>query len=137
MTEIFNKAKLKEGRRFLRHNMPKVEAVIWTYLKNKQVYGQRFLRQYSIETYGVDFYCPKLNLAIEIDGTLHITKNAIAFDRKRQDEIESLGIHFLRFTNDRIFVDLNGVLDDISIKVKQLILNPPAPPVKGGHTNPV
>jgi very-short-patch-repair endonuclease len=127
MTELFNKKELKERRRELRHNMTKAEAVLWTNIKNKQISGQRFLRQFSISGYIVDFYCQKLKLAIEVDGATHYTDEELEYDKIRQDEIELLGVTFLRFSNAEIYGDLDGVLEKIKDKVELMLRNPPTP----------
>lgn len=57
--------------RNLRNNSTLAEAVLWKYLQNKQAFGYRFRRQKVIGKYIVDFYCPKLKLVIEIDGSSH------------------------------------------------------------------
>jgi very-short-patch-repair endonuclease len=68
MTGIFNRASEKEKRRALRKNMTKAEVLLWIQLKNRKLLGQRVLRQYSVGPYVVDFYIPKLELAIEMAG---------------------------------------------------------------------
>ena len=76
--------------------MTKTEGLLWFELKNKKL-GERFLRQFSITKYVVDFYCPRLKLAIEIDGATHLTDDEILNDAKRQAKIESMFICFIRF----------------------------------------
>ncbi len=66
MTEAFNKEELKARRRSLRKNMPKAEVLLWCKLKNKQILGERFLRQYSVDQYVLDFYCSELKLVNKI-----------------------------------------------------------------------
>jgi len=80
------------------------------------MHGERFLRQYSVDQYVLDFYCPKLKLAIEIDGDSHFIPGAEEQDKARQDYIEAFGIRFLpaspaggRFTNDDIYKNIDGV----------------------------
>jgi very-short-patch-repair endonuclease len=126
MTEIFNKKILKKKRSFLRNNLTKAEAILWTYIKNKQIFRQRFLRQFSINTYVVDFYCPKLHLAIEVDGETHNNIKTLLKDKIRQEKLETYGIDFLRYTNEEIYGNLDEVLDEIKSKVISLI-NPPSP----------
>jgi very-short-patch-repair endonuclease len=109
MTEAFNKQELKARRRSLRKNMPKAEVLLWSKLKNKQILGERFLRQYSVDHYVLDFYCPQLKLAIEIDGDSHFMLGAEEQDKARQEHIEAFGIRFLRFTNDDIYKNIDGV----------------------------
>jgi very-short-patch-repair endonuclease len=62
--------------------------------------------------YVIDFYCPALKLAIEIDGESH-TGAAQAYDRERQRYIERYGIRFLRYSNTDVYGNLDGVLGDI------------------------
>jgi len=90
--------------------MTRAEIILWSKLKGRQLKGLKFRRQYSVECYIVDFYCPKLRLAIELDGKSHLGKENQEYDRARQDEIEALGISFLRFTNQEVYEDLDKVL---------------------------
>ncbi|MCH8063301.1 MAG: endonuclease domain-containing protein [Chloroflexi bacterium] len=113
MTQYFNRPSEKEKRRLLRNNMPNAETVIWTRLKGKQLLGYKFRRQYSVDRYIVDFYCPELKLAVEIDGDSHYQKGSEDNDRRRQAFIESFGIQFLRFTNEDVFKNLEGVIETV------------------------
>jgi very-short-patch-repair endonuclease len=117
MTQYFNKASEKEKRRSLRNNMPKAELAIWSKLRGKQMLGYKFRRQYSVDRYVLDFYCPELKLAIEIDGDSHFQVGAVADDKHRQAFIESFGISFLRFTNEDALKNLDGVLETIRQRV--------------------
>jgi very-short-patch-repair endonuclease len=126
MTMVFNKANVKGRRKQLRQTMPEAEVILWSRLKNKQISGIKFRRQYSIGKYIVDFYCANKKLAIEVDGESHYMLNVPARDEKRQQWIEQFGVRFLRFTNDDVRKNLNGVLDSIEeavsdTKVKQII----------------
>jgi len=68
----------------------------------------------------VDFYCPALKLAIEIDGDSHFQPGEQAKDRRRERHIESFGIQFLRFRNNEVRENLVGVLEAIYRKVHEL-----------------
>lgn len=129
MTQLFNKLTEKEKRRILRKNTTASEKIIWTYLRRKQILSERFLRQFSVEYYVLDFYCPRLRLAIEIDGDSHfINQDAIDYDKERQAYIENLGIEFLSFRNEEVFADNDAVINIITQKVKELQKgNPPRP----------
>ena len=129
MTQLFNKLTEKEKRRILRKNTTSSEKIVWTYIRRKQILNERFLRQFSIEYYVLDFYCPRLRLAIEIDGDSHfINQDAIDYDKERQTYIENLGIEFLRFRNEEVFADNDAVINIITQKVKELQKgNPPRP----------
>lgn len=98
--------------------MTKAEVLLWLELKNKNL-GVRFLRQYSVDRYVLDFYNPELKLAIEVDGATHVTDEQIEYDNKRQSEIESAGIVFLRFINPEIYEDLYNVLEKIKLKIEE------------------
>ena len=69
--------------------------------------GYLFNRQRPILDFIVDFFCPKLNLVIEIDGWSHIGEKQ--YDKKRQKKIEYLGITFLRFDDHDVKTNMNGV----------------------------
>ena len=113
MTEIFNRSELKERRRELRRNMTGPERRLWSCLRCKQLDGHKFQRQFSVGAYVLDFYCPELHLAIEIDGHSHSSPDAIVYNENRQEEIESLGIRFLRFTNEQADREIEIVLSAI------------------------
>ncbi len=129
MTQLFNKLTEKEKRRILRKNSTASEKIVWTYLRRKQILGERILRQFSIDFYVLDFYCPRLRLAIEIDGGSHfINQDAIDYDKERQAYIENLGIEFLRFRNEEVNQSNDFVISVITDKVKELQRrNPPRP----------
>ncbi|MBC8552587.1 MAG: endonuclease domain-containing protein [Candidatus Brocadiales bacterium] len=113
MTEIFNKKEHIKRRQYLRKNMTKAEILLWSKLKGKQLNGLKFRRQYGINNYIVDFYCTELKLVIEIDGDVHAYSSRIVYDKQRQKEIEALGIKVLRYTNNDVVQNIEGVLYDI------------------------
>lgn len=73
------------------------EVKLWNELKNEKVMGYDFDRQKPIGNYIVDFYCKQLQLAIEIDGITHEEEKIMTKDKLRQEELEVLGVRFLRF----------------------------------------
>jgi histidinol dehydrogenase len=83
--------------REFRKNHTKTEQIMWEELRNRKFLNLKFKRQYLIEGYIVDFYCPELKLAIEIDGPIHLQQ--IKEDELRQRDIEEKGIRFIRFKN--------------------------------------
>ena len=88
---------LKERARQLRQNMTPGEVKLWQKLKRKQMCGYDFDRQRPIDEFIVDFYCKKLMLVIEIDGSSHDSEEAQQRDAERQARLESLGVKCLRF----------------------------------------
>jgi very-short-patch-repair endonuclease len=109
--------KLKELAKHLRKNCTLSEVLLWQQLKGKQMMGYSFHRQKPIQEYIVDFFCHELMLAIEIDGITHHDK--IAYDIQRQQEIELLGIHFLRFDDSDVKRNLAGVLEVIKMWIEK------------------
>lgn len=93
--------------------MPKAEQLLWAKLRGRSLLGRKFRRQYSVESFVLDFYCPQARLAIEIDGESHYRGNADEYDRSRQECIERFGIKFLRFTNTDVYENLEGVIGRI------------------------
>jgi very-short-patch-repair endonuclease len=120
MTKLFNKTSEKLKRRQLRSNMTKAEALIWQKLRCKQIENCKFRNQYSVERFVLDFYSPEIKLAIEIDGESHFQEGAAHYDKERQIFIESAGIKFLRFTNNQVYENLNGVLETIAQEIREL-----------------
>ena len=89
--------------------MTPAENLIWARIRSDQL-GYRFLRQYSIGDYILDFYCPKLRLAIEIDGKHHAETETKLYDQERNDHLKRLGINVLRFWNDAVMRDLDTII---------------------------
>lgn len=109
----FNKPSTLEKRRYLRNNMTEPEMKLWQYIKNKQL-GVKFRRQHSIGEYIADFYCTKLKLVIEIDGESHFDDEAIEYDIIRTNFFKNLGIEVIRFNNDEVMTNIEGIFDVIS-----------------------
>ena len=110
---INNLPEMKPFRRKLRKNMTAAEVALWLMIKNKQLDGERFLRQYSIGHFVVDFYCPKHKLAVELDGEVHFTEEAAAYDAKRTAYLNSVGVQVVRFENFEVFQYPMRTLDEI------------------------
>ena len=109
----YNNNKRKDLRQKLRNDSPIPEKLLWGKLRRSQLIGLKFRRQYGIGPYVVDFYCPQLRLAIEVDGDSHYGVGVKAYDKKRQQTIEKEDIHFLRFTNHEVCENSDGVLETI------------------------
>jgi len=110
---ILYNPKLKEIARKLRQNMTFSEVKLWNELKNGQLLGYDFDRQRPIGNYIVDFFCKDLQLAIEVDGITHLDERVIEKDEIRQEELESMGICFLRF-------DALLVVDKVEVVVREI-----------------
>ena len=106
----FNLKYQKQIRSQLRTNMPKPEEILWQRIRRKQL-GVKFRRQHGIGRYIVDFYCPELNLVIEIDGDSHFSDEGKEKDTIRDAFMEALGIKVLRFTNEEVMKQTESVLE--------------------------
>src|SRR3990172_12092957 len=114
MPLIYNKTGIKERRRELRKNQTDVERLLWKQIRNKNFFGLKFFRQYSVGAYIVDFYCPKLKLAIELDGGQHAEEGIKEYDKIRTDYLKLMGIKVMRFWNNDVIHNIEGVLEEIN-----------------------
>ena len=89
------------------------EVKLWNALKNEKMMEYDFDRQRPIGNYIVDFYCKDLLLAIEVDGITHDNEKVILKDEIRQEELEILGVSFLRFNALDVVHDIDNVLHSI------------------------
>jgi very-short-patch-repair endonuclease len=119
MSVVFNKKACTARRRALRHSLSKAEAVMWLHFSRKQMNGSKFRRQYSVNQYIIDFYCPELKLAVEIDGDSHYGYLSQKYDEERQKYINSFSINFMRFANDEVYNNIDGVLQMIYDWIEQ------------------
>lgn len=113
MQRVNNKKYLKDIRKKLRNTMTDAEVVLWNQLKNRQIAELKFRRQHSIGDFVLDFYCPELKLAIELDGSQHYYEDSKDNDRKRDGFLKSCGIRVLRIPNDEIHKNLEGVVQSL------------------------
>jgi very-short-patch-repair endonuclease len=112
-SQLFNRNYLKKNRCRLRNNLTPAEATLWKSLKNKQVEGRRFRRQFSVGNYILDFYCPKEKLAVELDGQDHFTYWGSMRDDERTEFLNKQGIRVIRFENVEVFESMEYVLEEI------------------------
>lgn len=115
---FYNRSSMTLRRRQLRNSMPRAEIFLWARLKKKQIMGYKFRRQHSIGYYVIDFYCPKLKLAIEVDGDSHFSEEGKKYDLKRENYIKSFGIRFLRITNLDVYNNMGGIIEKLMEIIK-------------------
>ena len=106
-----NNSQLKSRRRSLRANQTQAETELWQRLRTKRFFGHKFYRQYSVGNFILDFFCPALGLAIEVDGGQHAER--IDYDHERTEYLKSNNITVLRFWNNDVMNNLDGVLTEI------------------------
>ena len=89
------------------------EVLLWQEIRRKKL-GFQFHRQVPIKNYIIDFFCHELLLAIEIDGSYHNHPEVSVSDLTRQQEIEKLGVNFLRFSETEVRKNILNVVEDIN-----------------------
>lgn len=97
--KIHNRKSVKDLRQALRHSPTEAEARLWSKLRRSQLAGKKFRRQHSVGNYILDFYCPEVRLAVELDGSVHSHPVAAERDIARTRFLEELNVRVLRFEN--------------------------------------
>lgn len=115
------KAKAKD----LRKNLTKQEKLLWNSLRKGQQNGMHFRKQHPYGIYILDFYCFKANLAIEVDGKIHLCQKE--YDDERTRFLESSGLKVLRFKNEDIEERIEWVISKINFYLVNLPLSQPSP----------
>lgn len=108
----------------LRRNQTPQESKLWTILRNRGFENFKFRRQFKIDNYIVDFCCLNNKLIIEIDGGHHNELNNIDSDKERQQYLESRGYKVIRFWNNEIDRNIDGVIERISDSLKTVLPHP-------------
>ena len=103
---------LKMYARENRKNATTAEAVLWEYLRDNAV-GVKFLRQHVIGDYIVDFVSHHGGLIIEVDGAYHLEPRQQEDDQLREQDLERMGYHVIRFTNEEVLYDTENVIEQI------------------------
>lgn len=107
---------LHDARKDLRNETTPQELLLWYKLKNKAL-GYKFRRQHSIGRFITDFYCSEKKLVIELDGSQHLDNTE--YDKERTDYFESLEIKVLRFWNN----DINKNIEGVVMKIDEILNN--------------
>ncbi|MBP5340264.1 MAG: endonuclease domain-containing protein [Prevotella sp.] len=103
----------KEFRQLLRRSETPTERMLWKHLRGKQLDGYRFRQQHGFGPYVLDFYCPSLRLCIELDGSVHDSLEARQKDEERTMFLNQNRISVMRFKNDEVEGNLEGVIERI------------------------
>ena len=112
---IVNKA------RILRDNMTYFEELLWDKLKGKQITGLRFRRQHPIDIFIADFYCVRIKLLIEVDGSIHEITEYQEHDQSRSEILNDFGITVIRFTNEQIIEEIDSTIEQIKTVAQKLL----------------
>jgi very-short-patch-repair endonuclease len=98
--------------RSLRRDMTPQERILWSHLRDRRLNGAKFRKQMWLDGYIADFACPEARLVVEADGSQHAEK--IEYDTLRERAFDRLGWRTLRFWNNEINENLEGVLTIIA-----------------------
>lgn len=111
-TETMNNyaQRLKNNSRSLRKKSTPQEIKLWARFKNKRFHNLKFRRQHIIDKYIVDFICLEKKIIIELDGCQHKREKDTRYDRKRNEYLKSLDFAVLRFWNNEVNENLDGVV---------------------------
>ena len=86
---------------------------LWRCLRDRRLAGAKFRRQHPLGRYIADFYCHEAHLVIELEGSIHETEDSLQYDEIRRETIEAQGVKVLRFRNEELVQDLDGVLSTL------------------------
>ena len=113
MARLHNRKSLKPVRKYLRKHSTAAEASLWKLLQKSKVGGFKFRRQHSVGKFILDFYCPELQLAIELDGEPHANPVIHQMDMERDEYLLENGITVLRYENRWVFEYPEVIIEDI------------------------
>ena len=108
-------SRLTPVARKLRRASTDVEAALWQRLRSRQIEGEKFVRQFPIGPYVADFACRSARLVIELDGGQHADSPT---DAARTELIEAHGYTVIRFWNNDVAENIEGVLETIRLELR-------------------
>ncbi|MBT0887818.1 MULTISPECIES: endonuclease domain-containing protein [Acinetobacter] len=106
-------SQLLQFAKSMRHAATDAENLLWQLLRAKRFMELKFRRQQVIAPYIVDFYCHKIGLVIELDGSKHGTDDAIEYDAERTKFLEALGLTVVWYWNSDVLGRVDVVLEDL------------------------
>jgi very-short-patch-repair endonuclease len=119
--------------RRLRRDQTDAERVLWFRLRDRRLNGLKFKRQVPIDKYIADFFCAEARLIVELDGGQH----AIRDETNRTAILEAMGYLVLRFWNNDVLQNTDGVLEEILNAINRHPQEPPHPiPLPSGEREP-
>jgi very-short-patch-repair endonuclease len=106
----------------LRKSETEAEKILWTKLNKNQILGLQFRRQHPIKIFIADFYCARIKLIIEVDGSIHEIVENQEHDLGRTQILNDYGITLLRFTNKQIFDEIDATVEQIKTVAEGLLI---------------
>jgi very-short-patch-repair endonuclease len=118
--------------RQLRKQQTDAERNLWFRLRGYRLVGLKFRRQMALNGFVVDFCCPSVKLIVELDGGQHVGQREQ--DARRTKDLEDSGYFVLRFWNNEVLRNIDGVLEKILSVANQQMFEPPHPtPLPSGE----
>lgn len=111
--------------RRLRRQPTEAEALLWRRLRNRQLDGWKFKRQFPIDRFVVDFCCADARIVVEIDGGQHGEQTER--DAARTEVPSAMGYLVIRFWNSDVLSNADGVLETIARTIRPHAFDPPHP----------
>jgi very-short-patch-repair endonuclease len=125
------KASPNTARR-LRRDQTNAERMLWFRLRDRRLNGWKFRRQFPVDRYVVDFFCADAHLIVELDGGQHAARTDA--DAQRTKVLEAMGYMVLRYWNNDVMQNIDGVLEDIYAALERHRPEPPHPhPLPSGE----
>ena len=115
--------------RNLRQKQTDAERTLWRHLRARHLQGWRFRRQHPIGSYIVDFVCTDARLIVELDGSQHAEQ--VMYDEQRSLELQAMGYRVLRFWNNDVLTNLEGLLEVLLEALASPGPSPQPPPRRG------
>jgi len=117
----------------MRHEPTDAERVPWQHLRQLTMNGSHFRRQATIGPYFADFACHHARLVIEVDGGQHDENPAAAADARRTADLKARGYRVLRFWNNDVLGNVEGVMEMIAAVAREAGPPPQTPPRHASH----
>ena len=111
--------------RKLRRDMTDAERKLWWHLRHLPIEHSHFRRQATIGRFFADFACHEKRLVIEVDGSQHNEPDHVMSDTKQSAYLQSQGYRILRFWNNDVFKNIDGVMEAILTAINQHEASPP------------
>jgi very-short-patch-repair endonuclease len=125
MRFLRNDPELKQRRQELRRHQTDAEKVFWAQVRGSHFHGLKFFRQYSIGSYILDFFCPTIRVAVELDGGQHNQSDVREYDVARSEYLNTQGIEVDALRN------MAGVLNSLELHPRVPVTPPDLPFAKG------
>ena len=128
-----NSPEMIDRARQLRHGHTDAEKQLWNELRDRRFRNLKFKRQFVVHPYIVDFICLENKMIVEIDGGQHAEQTG--YDQRRTAFLERAGYKVVRFWNNEVLKNIQGVLESLVVEIERIVPLTPtlSPPGRGGR----